>query len=358
MAEPERVVALSQHVASIAEHKIAQINRITGETRILALNAMIEAARAGEAGRGFAVVAQEVKGVSERITGIASQLATELGGAIGELTGLGQSMVEQMRGERLSDLALNMIEIIDRNLYERSCDVRWWATDTAIVAPLGGAATDARAQAAAYAGKRLAVILNSYTVYLDIWIADLDGRVIANGRPERYGSAIGASVADETWFTQALATRSGDEYVACDVAVNRHLGNAQVASYATAIRRDGAVDGEKLGVLGIFFDWQPQAAAVVKGVRLTRDEAARTVCLLIDAQHRVIASSSAGHKLGDHFAFEPRKDAVGYYRAKDGTQIGYALTPGYETYRGLGWYGVIVQKPMVIADTGGGGATA
>jgi hypothetical protein len=348
MAEPERVVALSQHVASIATDKIALINRITGETRILALNAMIEAARAGDAGRGFAVVAHEVKGVSERITGIAGQLASELGGAIAELTALGQSMVEQMRGERLSDLALNMIDIIDRNLYERSCDVRWWATDPAIVAAVAGAGA-----AAADAGKRLAVILNSYTVYLDIWIADLDGRVIANGRSERYGSAIGSSVADERWFTQALATRSGDDYAACDVAVNRCLGNAQVASYATAIRRDGAVDGEKLGVLGIFFDWQPQAAAVVKGVRLTREEEARTVCLLIDAQHRVIASSSEGHRLDDRFALAPGKGDVGYYRAKDGTQIGYALTPGYETYRGLGWYGVIVQKPMAISDNGG-----
>jgi hypothetical protein len=349
MAEPERVVALSEHVASIADNKIALINRITGETRILALNALIEAARAGEAGRGFAVVAQEVKSVSERITGIAGQLSTELGGAITELTGVGRAMVEQMRGERLSDLALNMIEIIDRNLYERSCDVRWWATDPAIVAAVSGEAIGG-GEAAAYAGRRLAVILNSYTVYLDLWIADLDGRVVANGRPERYGSAIGASVAEETWFTRALATQSGDDYVACDIAINRCLDNAQVASYATAIRRDGAVNGEKLGVLGIFFDWQPQAAAVVKGVRLTREEAARTVCLLVDAQHRVIASSSDGLTLDQRFALEPHKEDVGYYRAKDGQQIGYALTPGYETYRGLGWYGVIVQKPMAMTE--------
>ena len=31
------------------------------------------------------------------------------------------------------DLALNAIEFIDRNLYERTCDVRWWATDSAVV---------------------------------------------------------------------------------------------------------------------------------------------------------------------------------------------------------------------------------
>jgi hypothetical protein len=35
----------------------------------------------------------------------------------------------------------------------------------------------------------------------------------------------------------------------------------------------------------------------------------------------------------------------GYYSDSTGSQIGYALTPGYETYQGLGWYGVLIQKP-------------
>jgi len=35
---------------------------------------------------------------------------------------------------------------------------------------------------------------------------------------------------------------------------------------------------------------------------------------------------------------------MGTYGAPDGTVVGYAATPGYETYRGLGWYGCLVQK--------------
>lgn len=50
--------------------KIAEIQKITGRTKILALNALIEAARAGESGRGFAVVANEVKSISEEIAGM------------------------------------------------------------------------------------------------------------------------------------------------------------------------------------------------------------------------------------------------------------------------------------------------
>ena len=35
-----------------------------------------------------------------------------------------------MRSLVMDNLALNAIELIDRNLYERTCDVRWWATDS------------------------------------------------------------------------------------------------------------------------------------------------------------------------------------------------------------------------------------
>jgi hypothetical protein len=340
LSQPERVIDLSKRVGRIAEQKIAMINKVTGETRILALNAMIEAGRAGEAGRGFSIVAQEVKHVSQRITDISAQLSSELAGSISELTGLGEQMVRQMRGERLSDLALNMIEIIDRNLYERSCDVRWWATDAAVVAAL----TDG-AGAAAHASRRLGVILGSYTVYLDLWIADVQGRIVASGRPDRYARVSGADVSRERWFVEAMATRSGEDYAACDVASEPRLDGAQVATYATAIREGGEAHGRIIGALGIHFDWKPQAAAVVNGVRLTAEEKARTRCLLIDSAGRIIAASDGRDILTASFALEAQGKASGHYTDGAGAQVAFALTPGYETYKGLGWHGVVVQAP-------------
>ena len=89
-------------------------------------------------------------------------------------------MADEVRGQRLVDLALNAIEIMDRNLYERTCDVRWWATDAAIVE-----AVTLTIRAAAHASQRLGVILRAYTVYLDIWLCDPTGQVIAHGRMTR-----------------------------------------------------------------------------------------------------------------------------------------------------------------------------
>ncbi len=345
MAEPERILELTRAVYDVANDKIQAIKKVTGTTRILSLNALIEATRAGEAGRGFAVVANEVKNVSVSIDTITQSLEGELSSSIHDLMTLGETMVQQLRGSRLADLALNMIEIIDRNLYERSCDVRWWATDSAMVDCVANPSPDS----AAFAAKRLGVILDSYTVYLDLWVADAQGKVIANGRPGRYPRAIGTDVSQESWFLDAMASRDGTEFAMADIGGNAALGGALIATYATAIRDRGDVNGAPLGVLGIFFDWQPQADTVVKGVRLTGDEKERTRCLLVDSRMRVLASSDGHGVLSETISLDDRGQPMGAYTNGHNQIIGFAATPGYETYRGMGWYGVIIQtlaRPM------------
>ena len=177
-------------------------------------------------------------------------------------------------------------------------------------------------------------------------MADQTGRVIANGRPERYPSVIGADVSNERWFRDALATGSGDEYASCDISRCHALDDAEVAIYSTAVRVGGEASAATIGVLGIFFDWQPQATSVMHGVRLDEEERSRSRCLLLDADHRVIAASDEVGVLTEIVALQTGAKNVGYYfDDRTGNQIGFALTPGYETYKGMGWFGVIVQSP-------------
>ena len=336
---PERVVALAARVEQQSSARLRDLDHIARLTRMLALNALVEAARVGDAGRGFAVVAGEVKEIAERAAEISTGLSEELGPTVAELTDLGTRLVSQVRGQRLADLALNAIELVDRNLYERTCDVRWCATDAAVV----DAATEATpgGPAARTATGRLAVILRNYTVYLDLWVTDLHGRVIANAAPDRYPDVVGSDVSDQRWFRDALATPDGDAYAVEDVTASTAL-RSTVATYATAVRRGGETTGEVIGTLGVFFDWAPQTRAILDGLRLADDERARTRALLLDATGLVLASSDGQGVLSERVELRTGGEATGSYPDGDRT-VGFARTPGYETYQGLGWYGALLQ---------------
>src|SRR5712664_712677 len=127
------IARLTAEVNQVACEKTKSIQKITNQMKMLALNALIESSRAGAQGAGFAVVAQEVRNVGQKVETIARELETQLTGRTANLVHSIQEMTERSRGERMVDLALNAVELIDRNLYERTCDVRWWATDSAVV---------------------------------------------------------------------------------------------------------------------------------------------------------------------------------------------------------------------------------
>jgi hypothetical protein len=327
---------LTAEVNQVACDKTREIQKITNQMKMLALNALIESSRAGPQGAGFAVVAQEVRNVGQQVETIARELESQLTNRTGNLMNSIAHMSDRSRGERMVDLSLNAIELIDRNLYERTCDVRWWATDSAVV----DCAASPDAATAAHVSERLAVILGAYTVYLDLWLCDLSGNVLANGRADRFG-VVGQNVAGTKWFRDARALRSGDDYVAGDVECQPLLGNAQVATYCASVRAGGEANAAPMGILAIHFDWEAQARAIVQGVRVGAADKARV--LLVDSNFRVIAASDGHGLLAERLQLATNGQRSGFYQDRAGGLVAFHATPGYETYKGLGWYGVILS---------------
>ena len=310
--------------------------RITSQINILALNATIEAARAGDAGRGFAVVATEVKHLAAQ----AANTSKDLGAIRSETSELQRGFVER-ESDRLSEMSQTLVQLIVRNLYERTADVRWWATDDALfrcLESLDQASVD-------HAVERLGLINRFYSVYLNLVLVGIDGKIMACSQPAAFPRVIGADISKLPWFQKAMATKSGDQYVVDDIAHDSLHDNRLVAVYAAAVRKDGKVNGKIVGVLGVIFNWEEQSKTIVQTEpSLSEDEWKRSRVLLLDQHMRVIAASDKDGILSP-FMLEHKDQQKGHYFNSDHELIAFAKTLGYQEYDGLGWYAAIVQKP-------------
>lgn len=320
--------------------RIDEINRIT---RIISMNARIEAVRIGAAGRSFGVIAQEMDTLSRNVSDTSQDIGRMAGQTGNELREQLERLQSDVRRTRLTELALCNIDLIDRNLYERSCDVRWWATDTAVV----DAAQRPNADTLANATGRLAQILDSYTVYFDLVLASLDGRVIANGRPQQFDSA-GLPVAQQEWFQSAMRTRSGEEFGFHSMHASALAGGQRALIYSCTVREGGRVDGCPLGVLGIVFRWDALAQTIVERTPLSDAEWRRSRVCIVDSQGLILADSA---KRGNQQILDFPGRAALFTQPRGALEtawegrpycVAQAASPGYETYR-TGWHSLILQ---------------
>jgi len=125
-----RLKKVSSHVDEVGK-LLSDVNTITSQTNLLALNAAIEAARAGEAGRGFAVVADEVRALSKRTDEFSSKISTQIT-KIQESVSTVVSSVQAVANadmdavlasqQEVKEMWLEMAHLND-NVSEHSCDI-------------------------------------------------------------------------------------------------------------------------------------------------------------------------------------------------------------------------------------------
>jgi Methyl-accepting chemotaxis protein (MCP) signalling domain len=341
---PERISALADTLLERIRGSIDEISEINLKARVLSINALIEASRAGDAGRAFSIVAQEMVSLSDSTQGAAKKLEQESAGLVRELAGISRHLSSDVRSTRLCDLALTNIDLIDRNLYERSCDCRWWATDAAMVSAL----ENPDAKTGAFASERLGVILKAYTVYFDIVLADLDGNVIANGRPAEYGS-LKSNHAEALWFTSALATASGDDFGFQSVHASPLVGGKRVLVYSCKVCASGNARSKPIGVLGVVFNWDGLAQKIMHETPIETGKKAATRVCIVDSEGAVLADSR-DRMLQDKLSFTGQSTLFGKKKHSETVQIegkatlvAHAQSPGFETYR-TGWHSLILEQ--------------
>ena len=341
---PDRITDLTNQLAGKLDLAIKEIDKINFQSNILTINAKVTSARAGEAGASFSAVATEMGSLSRGITVLVERLERETSNDFKEIARINEHISTHYRGTRLSDLALTNIDLIDRNLYERSCDVRWWATDSSVVDAL----TQKSQASINFACQRLGVILNSYTVYFDLVLCDCNGDVVANGRRGHYNS-MGRNVANSFWFRSAMECKSGEDYSWETVHRSPLVNDEAVLIYTTAVRDGGEEHGRALGALGVIFRYEDLAQTIVEGLPLAGEEKERTRAIIADDKGLILADSDR-QNLSETVDFIGRdelfKEDKGYIIEKYKNEkccIAHAKAPGYETYT-TGWHSLIIQR--------------
>lgn len=299
-----------------------KIQDISRKSNILALNSGIEAARAGEAGRGFAVVANEIKTFSSESFG-ASKESEELIEKI-------QAKANEIIAVRTVDIAFDTIDKVDRNLFERNCDVQAWATFDAVKNAIIEPGADSKNNAQSL----LKNIFDIYEVYYDFLIIDKTGKVIVSAQNEHQ---VGQNMAERKWFKDTM--EAGSVQVT-DMYYSKGV-KGYTMGYSSPIHNN---DGEVIGVFTTRFNWE-FIYDIIDKVKLGD----QSMLYLVNREGYVIASKdrkgTLETNLSDLTAVQDilsEKQRRGYTIENDHIYA-YCLTEGYNAYQGKGWFVVVVE---------------
>jgi hypothetical protein len=244
---PDNVAPLARHMHSVNDHREA-LATLSGTWDTLALLAHLS----------------NLKADMSEVRASFGQLTDEL------LVCLAEEMLALADGT-LGHQAQIAVDVLTRNLFERTADIGFLATDSAVVDAC--VANDPAIFAALR--ERLRTYAERYTVYSDIVLMAPDGRVLtrlADGFAARSTSTIvGSALSSQGGFVETHAPTD-------------FCGGERALTYAWRIEHNGRA----VGVLALVFDLEREAQMIFERMA-TRDE----VLAFVDGQGRVVVSNDA-----------------------------------------------------------------
>lgn len=271
--------------------------------------------------RFAAALLQQVGLTGERIRHVFEQAIAELG--------------ESVAASVLRDATFRAslaIDIMDRNLYERANDCRWWSLDGSLREAL--ARRDAATQRKAC--EVLTHINSLYTVYTRLVLLDAQGEVVAMSGADA-PSWLGRTL-DMPWLRSATHLSDHQAWVKSGFEPSPLYEGRHTYVYAAAVHGD---TGKALGTIAIVFDGEPQFAAMLQDTVHAEDK--RMHALFVTRGGTVVASTSERFKAGDTspvpatlWATLPAGQSLGHVVHIDGIPhaVGISMAAGYREYRG------------------------
>jgi len=151
------------------------------------------------------------------------------------------------------------IDIMDRNLYERANDCRWWALTRSFSEELSKIDFEDKDQR-----KRVTDVLRTinslYTVYSNLMLFDLMGRVVAVSNPG-YNDWLGKTL-PENWVRPTLGLKNTESYFVTSFSATDLYAGLPTYVFSAAVRETEGND--PIGGVSIVFDSTPQFEAMLR----------------------------------------------------------------------------------------------
>lgn len=232
-----------------------------------------------------------LKAVLTQVTGAGGRTRARVAEAIRELyrSSLGRSLNQAQSLARLA------ADIMDRNLYERANDCRWWALSPVLQRVL--AAPDDEAGRSAL-NAMLSHVNSLYTVYSRLVVFDAQGVVRGVSNEDAESPLIGTPV-DPALRQATLELNDSQRYAVMPFGPTPLAGGRPTYVYAAAVRP--ASGGAALGGIAIVFNAEREFRAMLDDVLGTQTGLAA----FVDAEGRVIACTSPMGAVGQPLRLTP-----------------------------------------------------
>ncbi|GHV06150.1 hypothetical protein AGMMS50229_10440 [Campylobacterota bacterium] len=309
-AKLREIVSQSEEISEDLGDVVINGELIASKTRAYALNPLLENIRIiGEQTRAIFVQTE-----TDLVSAVASSLFNEV-----EL------------------LSRNVLELMDRSLYERACDCRWWAQESVFRGGKEGEATAA-----------LEWIGTLYSVYALIFIYDENGTIKAVSK--RDAAKLVGKRCDDEIVQKVLANRDPQRYSISPFAPTPYYNDKPTYAFHATI-----LSGSKsVGGIAAVFDAAPQFEAIIRSAVGANDDGTPSEGFgcFVSADKRIIATTHPKLKPLDPLPFEIERFVDGSAQLYEYEGKNYIAAmgeaKGYREYKNGGEYGNPIRSLIFL----------
>jgi len=215
---------------------------------------------------------------------------------------LNQTIISSLL-DNVSFLASLAMNIMDRNLYERANDCRWWALTSTFKKILDNSSSFNLEQKDEIS-KILKYINGLYTVYTNLFIYDKTGTIIAVSN-DKYNNIVNTRL-EEKWINSTLKIKDSSRYYVSYFDKTFLYDDRHTFIFNAAINND---NNDNIGGIGIVFDGEEQFKTMLKDALPTNDEGKTQegyFSLIVEKNYNTVLScSDDSHKVGEKIELDP-----------------------------------------------------